>query len=137
MAKFLHTVDHDVLMNLLGANHRKRLATYVKSAGLHNLKEEKNFVARADLSMRPLRTRMVGGVGAGGWKPTATRSGRDAQCRAQELRSKVGTIGPNDCSQLGMQPEGLEIVPVFQRLEDFAFKFGPKVHFAFHSINEA
>ena len=66
MAKFFDTVDHDVLMKLLGANHRKRLATYVKSAGLHNLKEEKNFVERADLLNHPLRTRMVGGVGAGG-----------------------------------------------------------------------
>ena len=68
MAKFFHTVDHDhdLLINLLGANHRKRLAAYVKSAGLHKLKEEKNFVARADLLNHPLRTRMVGGVGARG-----------------------------------------------------------------------
>ena len=44
----------------------QREGPVVKSSGLHDLKEEKNFVERADLSMRPLRTRMVGGVrGAG------------------------------------------------------------------------
>ena len=36
----------------------------VQGPGLHHVEE--NFVERADLSMRPLRTRMVGGVGAGG-----------------------------------------------------------------------
>ena len=38
----------------------------VKSPGLHELKDKQNFVERADLLNRPLRTRMVGGVGAGG-----------------------------------------------------------------------
>ena len=37
----------------------------VKSPGLHELKDKKNFVERADLLNRPLRTRTVGGVGAG------------------------------------------------------------------------
>lgn len=35
----------------------------VQGPGLHHLRE--NFVARADLLNRPLRTRMVGGVGGG------------------------------------------------------------------------
>ena len=37
---------------------------WCKARGLHHVEE--NFVERADLSMRPLRTRMVDGVGAGG-----------------------------------------------------------------------
>ena len=42
----------------------QRQRPLVQGPGLHHVEE--NFVARADLSMRPLRTRMVGGVGAGG-----------------------------------------------------------------------
>ena len=44
----------------------QRESPVVKSPGLHELKDKKNFVARADLLNRPLRTRTVGGVGAGG-----------------------------------------------------------------------
>ena len=44
----------------------QRESPVVKSPGLHELKDKKNFVERADLLNRPLRTRMVGGVGAGG-----------------------------------------------------------------------
>jgi hypothetical protein len=36
----------------------------MQGTGLHG-KEEENFVERANLLNRPLRTRMVGGVGAG------------------------------------------------------------------------
>ena len=43
--------------------------TVVKSPGLHELKDKKNFVARADLLNRPVRTRTVGGVGAGARNP--------------------------------------------------------------------
>ena len=45
-----------------GLGQRER--PVVQGPGLHHVEE--NFVERADLSMRPLRTRMVGGVGAGG-----------------------------------------------------------------------
>ena len=39
----------------------------VKSPGLHELRDmNESFVERANLLNRPLRTRMVGGVGAGG-----------------------------------------------------------------------
>jgi hypothetical protein len=43
----------------------------VQGPGLRELRE--TFVERADLLNRPLRTRMVGGVGAGGSTPPATR----------------------------------------------------------------
>jgi hypothetical protein len=42
----------------------QREGLVVQGPGLHHVRE--NFVERADLSMRPLRTRTVGGVGAGG-----------------------------------------------------------------------
>jgi hypothetical protein len=44
------------------AGQRQRLV--VQGPGLHRVRE--NFVERADLLNRPLRTRTVGGVGAGG-----------------------------------------------------------------------
>ena len=47
-----------------GTGQRERAV--VKSPGLYELKDKKNFVERADLLNRPLRTRTVGGVGAGG-----------------------------------------------------------------------
>ena len=42
----------------------QRQRPVVQGPGLHHVRE--NFVERADLLNRPLRTRMVGGVGAGG-----------------------------------------------------------------------
>ena len=45
-----------------GPGQRER--PVVQGPGLHHVRE--NFVERADLLNRPLRTRMVGGVGAGG-----------------------------------------------------------------------
>ena len=42
----------------------QREGPVVQGPGLHHMRE--NFVERADLLNRPLRTRTVGGVGAGG-----------------------------------------------------------------------
>ena len=49
---------------LESARAGQRERPVVQSAGLHH--EGKDFVERADLLNRPLRTRMVGGVGGGG-----------------------------------------------------------------------
>jgi RNA-directed DNA polymerase len=71
LAKFFDTVNHDVLMNLLGRSiGDKRLlrliGRYLRAGvlvGEHV--ERESFVERANLLNRPLRTRMVGGMGAG------------------------------------------------------------------------
>jgi RNA-directed DNA polymerase len=71
LAKFFDIVNHDVLMNLLGRTIAdKRLlcliGRYLRAGvlvGEHV--ERESFVERANLLNRPLRTRMVGGMGAG------------------------------------------------------------------------
>ena len=42
------------------------LVVLLSCSGLYGKEPRKSFVERADLLNRPLRTRMVGGVGAGG-----------------------------------------------------------------------
>ena len=49
-----------------GAGFAQRERPVVQGAGLHGKEEKEGFVERANLLNRPLRTRMVGGVGGDG-----------------------------------------------------------------------
>ncbi len=48
-----------------------------------------HFVERANSLNRPLRTRTVGGVGAGGEKPPATRLEITCHCRSGFVRCQM------------------------------------------------
>lgn len=48
-----------------GAEVAQRQGLVVQGSGLFGLTSKSNFVVRANLLNRPLRTRTVGGVGAG------------------------------------------------------------------------